>query len=85
MKLRGRPEAPNQAPWAHNVSRARGADTQAAHGPLQRLLGGRTLQPPTHEFPQVRPKLFSVLKELQICLIASEKTLKIESDALLQI
>jgi hypothetical protein len=39
VKLRGRPEAPDQAPRAHNLSRARGADTQAVHGPLQRLLG----------------------------------------------
>jgi hypothetical protein len=38
MKLRGRPEAPDQAPRAHNLHRARGADTQAVHGPLQRLL-----------------------------------------------
>jgi len=38
VKLRGRPEAPDQAPRAHNVSRARGADTQTVHGPLQRLL-----------------------------------------------
>src|SRR5215468_4592392 len=37
--LRGRPEAPDQAPRADNVFSARGADTQAAHGPLQRLLG----------------------------------------------
>jgi hypothetical protein len=39
VKLRGRPEAPDQAPPAHNFSPARGADTQAVHGPLQRLLG----------------------------------------------
>src|SRR5215469_12352054 len=39
VKLRGRPEAPDQAPRAHNLFRARGADTQAVHGPLQRLLG----------------------------------------------
>jgi hypothetical protein len=38
VKLRGRPEAPDQAPRAHNLFRARGADTQAVHGPLQRLL-----------------------------------------------
>src|SRR5262249_39940730 len=38
VKLRGRPEAPDQAPRAHNLSRARGADMQAVHGPLQRLL-----------------------------------------------
>ena len=38
MKLRGRPEEPDQTPRAHNVFRARGADTQTAHGPLQRLL-----------------------------------------------
>ena len=40
VKLRGRPEAPDQAPRAHNLFRARGADTQTVHGPLQRLLGG---------------------------------------------
>jgi hypothetical protein len=39
VKLRGCPEAPDQAPRAHNLSRARGADTQTVHGPLQRLLG----------------------------------------------
>jgi hypothetical protein len=38
VKLRGRPEAPNQATRAHNLFRARGADTQVVHGPLQRLL-----------------------------------------------
>ena len=38
VKLRGRTEAPDQAPRAHNLSRARGADIQAVHGPLQRLL-----------------------------------------------
>ena len=38
MKLRGRPEAPDQAPRAHTVFSARGADMQAGHGPLQRLL-----------------------------------------------
>jgi len=39
VKLSGRPEAPDQAPWAHTVFSARGAITQAVHGPLQRLLG----------------------------------------------
>src|SRR5215469_13600216 len=39
VKLRGRPKAPDQAPRAHNVFSACGADTQAVHGPLQRLLG----------------------------------------------
>jgi len=38
VKLRGRPKAPDQAPWAHNLFRARGADTHTVHGPLQRLL-----------------------------------------------
>src|SRR5215470_14121137 len=38
VKLRGRPRAPNQAPRAHNLFSARGADIQAVHGPLQRLL-----------------------------------------------
>ena len=33
VKLRGRPEAPNQAPLAHNLFRAPSADTQAVHGP----------------------------------------------------
>src|SRR6516164_2709786 len=41
VKLRGRPEAPDQAPRAHNVFSARGADTKAVHGPLQRLLDDR--------------------------------------------
>jgi hypothetical protein len=40
VKLRGRPEALDQAPRAHNIFSARGADTQTVHGPLQRLLGG---------------------------------------------
>src|SRR5215469_5721134 len=40
VKLRGRPEAPDQAPRAHNLFNARGADTQTVHGPLQRLLDG---------------------------------------------
>ena len=40
VELRGRPEAPNQAPRAHNLFPARGADTQTVHGPLQRLLDG---------------------------------------------
>ena len=30
---------PDQAPRAHTVFRARGADTQTVHGPLQRFLG----------------------------------------------
>jgi hypothetical protein len=38
VKLRGRPEAPDEAPRAHTVFSARGADTEAVHGPLQRLL-----------------------------------------------
>jgi hypothetical protein len=42
VKLRGRPEAPDRAPRAHNLSRARGANTPAVHGPLQRLLGANT-------------------------------------------
>jgi hypothetical protein len=37
-KLRDRPEAPDQATRAHTVFRARGANTQAVHGSLQRLL-----------------------------------------------
>src|SRR5215472_4790839 len=36
VKLRGRPEALDQAPRAHNVFSARGADVKAVHGPLQR-------------------------------------------------
>src|SRR5215467_1944634 len=45
VKLSGRPGAPDQAPRAHTVSRARGADTQVVHGPLQRLLDGVAAQP----------------------------------------
>jgi len=41
VKLRGRPEALDQAPPAHTVFGAGGADTEAVHGPLQRLLGDR--------------------------------------------
>ena len=41
MKFKGRPETPDQALRAHYLSRARGADTQAVHGPLQRLLDDR--------------------------------------------
>ena len=37
-KLSGRPEVPIKR-HAHNLSRARGAGTQAVHGPLRRLLG----------------------------------------------
>jgi hypothetical protein len=40
VKLRGRPEALDQPPRARNLSRAGGADTQAVHDPLQRLLDG---------------------------------------------
>jgi len=43
VKLRGRPEALDQASRAHNVFRARGADIQAVHGPLQRLLDDATV------------------------------------------
>jgi hypothetical protein len=53
VKLRGRPEAPDQAPRAHNLFRARGADTQAVHGPLQRLLDGNA--PRTEPLPKVSP------------------------------
>ena len=38
VKLRGRPEAPAKRRGRILSSRARGADTQAVHGPLQRLL-----------------------------------------------
>jgi hypothetical protein len=38
VKLRGRPEAADQAPRAHNLFRARGAQPPTVHGPLQRLL-----------------------------------------------
>jgi hypothetical protein len=38
VKLRGRTEAPDLEPRAHNVFRAHG-DTTEHHGPLQRLLG----------------------------------------------
>src|SRR5262249_6522703 len=38
VKLRGRPEAPDQASPAHTVFSAGGADTRPVHGPLQRLL-----------------------------------------------
>ena len=55
VKLRGRPEAPVQAPRAHNLSRARGADIQTVHGPLQRLLDGITTgaraEPYHHQYP----------------------------------
>jgi hypothetical protein len=40
VKLRGRPEAPIKRRGRTLSSCARGADTQAVHGPLQRLLGG---------------------------------------------
>jgi hypothetical protein len=40
VKLRGRPEAPIKCRGRTLSSRARGADTQAVHGPLQRLLDG---------------------------------------------
>src|SRR6516225_8833928 len=39
VKLRGRPEAPNQAPRAHSLCCTRGAKPHTVHGPLQRLLG----------------------------------------------
>ena len=48
VKLRGRPEAPDQAPRAHNLFRARGAEPEAHHGPLQRLLGVRRTIPNAH-------------------------------------
>jgi hypothetical protein len=38
VKLRGRPEAPTKRRGRTLSSRARGANTQAFHGPLQRLL-----------------------------------------------
>jgi len=39
VKLRGRTEAPDGAEGAQSLS-ARGAKSQAPHGPLQRLLDG---------------------------------------------
>src|SRR5262249_27370521 len=63
VKLRGRPEAANQAPRAHNLARARGADIQTVHGPLQRLLDGAiswrcspTPGPPWPQFPTKWPQ-----------------------------
>jgi hypothetical protein len=44
VKLRGRPEALDQAPRAHTGFSARGALMQAFHGPLQRLLDSECLQ-----------------------------------------
>ena len=52
VKLRGRPEALDQAPRAHNLSRARGGDTQTVHGPLQRLLGGWLRRPTSNRAAQ---------------------------------
>jgi len=46
VKLRGRPEEPDQAPLAHNLLSARGADTRAVHGPLQRLLEDAGVEEP---------------------------------------
>jgi hypothetical protein len=47
VKLRGRPEAPDQASRAHNLFRARGAQPLTVHGPLQRLLEDAINQPTT--------------------------------------
>jgi hypothetical protein len=38
--LSGRPEAPDKRRGRTMLSGARGAEPQALHGPLQRLLGG---------------------------------------------
>ena len=38
VELTGRPEEPNQATPAHTVFGAGGADIEAVHGPVQRLL-----------------------------------------------
>jgi hypothetical protein len=43
VKLRGRPGAPTQRRWRTMFPSARGADTQAVHGPLQRLLAVATV------------------------------------------
>jgi len=40
LKLRGRPEVPDERRGRTLSPRARGATTQAVHGPLQRLLDG---------------------------------------------
>ena len=45
VKLRGRPEAPTKRRGRILSSRARGAITQAGHGPLQRLLDGPITRP----------------------------------------
>jgi len=37
--VRGRPEAPDQAPRVHKLFRTRDVEIKAVHGPLQRLLG----------------------------------------------
>src|SRR5262249_54532042 len=44
VKLRGRPEALDQATPAHAVFGAGGANIQAVHGPLQRLSENRSLR-----------------------------------------
>src|ERR1051326_1128860 len=56
VKLRGRPETPDQAPRAHNLFSTRGADTHAVHGPLQRLLDIRRL--PTNPLLRISEVLY---------------------------
>jgi hypothetical protein len=53
VKLRGRPEAPHGAEGAQFLS-ARGADPEAHHGPLQRLLEVRFGT--THPFTILKPE-----------------------------
>jgi hypothetical protein len=56
VKLRGRPEAPDQAPRAHNLFYARGAITPAVHGPLQRLLDGHSERTAEVSHPDQLPR-----------------------------
>jgi len=48
VKLRGRMTRPDTRRGRTLVSGARGADTQAVHGPLQRLLGSRPTSVTSH-------------------------------------
>src|SRR5690349_5402904 len=55
VKLRGRPEALIKRRGRILSSRARGADTQAVHGPLQRLLAAITPRRDVYQKPANKP------------------------------
>jgi hypothetical protein len=69
VKLRGRTEAPDGAEGAQCVS-ARGANAQAHHGPLQRLLAASS---PTELFSQNAPHLRGRKRLVCLCHVPSKR------------